>query len=147
MTRRRGQVDPLLTSRQTQWLLVTVVGASVVSTSVLKSDADSRAFLDILDRHSAEGWILENELRSIRVAGRCRTFRRGVPEPDSTLCQRGGSQSLSRGRLRFGCQRGQLPARPPHGKTYTDVCDGLRQPRVQMISTEYHGFLATFQAE
>jgi hypothetical protein len=35
-------MDPLLTSRQTQWLLVTVVGASVVSSSVLKPDADSR---------------------------------------------------------------------------------------------------------
>jgi hypothetical protein len=35
MKRRRGQMDPFLTSRQTQWLLVTVVGGSVVSTTVL----------------------------------------------------------------------------------------------------------------
>jgi len=55
-------MDPFLTSRQTQWLLVTVVGGSVVSTTALNPGADSRqAFIDILDGHRAEGWILENE--------------------------------------------------------------------------------------
>lgn len=56
MTRRRGQMDPFLTSRHTQWLLVTVVGGSVVSTTVLDPGPDSRrAIIDILSGHRAEG--------------------------------------------------------------------------------------------
>jgi hypothetical protein len=83
MTRRRGQMDPFLTSRQTQWLLVTVVGGSVVSTTVLNPGADSRrAFIDILDGHRAEGWILENE-----PTYPCVFMRRHGQRRMLTLCQ------------------------------------------------------------
>jgi hypothetical protein len=76
-------MDPFLPSRQHQWLLVTVVGAIVVSTAVLGPRADSkRAFVDILDGHRAEGWILENE-----PTYPCVFMRRDDERQMLTLCQ------------------------------------------------------------
>lgn len=55
-------MDPFLPSRHAQWLNVCVVGGSVVSTTVLAPGADLHgAFLEVLEAHRVDGWILETE--------------------------------------------------------------------------------------
>jgi hypothetical protein len=62
MTLRRGQTDPFLASRQTQWLLVSVVGGAAVSVAALDPGTDlRRVFLDCVDSHRSQGWVIEHE--------------------------------------------------------------------------------------
>src|SRR4051812_14599546 len=62
MSRRRGQSDPFLTRRQTQWLVVSVVGGGTVSVAMLYPGTDLRqVFLECVNRHRVQGWVIENE--------------------------------------------------------------------------------------
>lgn len=83
MRHRRGQTDPFLPSRKPQWLLVCVVGGPVLSKTVLVPRADlRRTFLDALQTHQCEGWILENE-----PTYPCVFMRRHDERRMLTLCQ------------------------------------------------------------
>lgn len=83
MRRRRGQTDPFLPSRRTQWLIVCDIGGSVVSTTVLAPGLDLlEGFLEAVESHRADGWVLENEPTYPCVFLRRRQERRML-----TLCQ------------------------------------------------------------
>ena len=83
MSRRRGQSDPFLPSRHVQWLLVSVVRGDAVSVVVLSAGTDlRRVFLDCVDSHRSQGWVIENEPTYPCVFAHKQAERRML-----TLCQ------------------------------------------------------------
>lgn len=62
MTRHRGQTNPFLKSRQTQWLLLSAVDGDYVAFTALEPGTDlRRAFVLELETQRSQGWILQNE--------------------------------------------------------------------------------------
>src|SRR6187551_191595 len=62
MQRRRGQSDPFLNSLRPQWLVVSMVGGEIVSIERLAPGTNlERTFLNTIDCHRSDGWIIEND--------------------------------------------------------------------------------------
>jgi hypothetical protein len=62
MQRRRGQSDPFLESRRPQWLVVSTVGGEIVSVERLPPGTNiEKTFINTVQHHCSEGWIIEND--------------------------------------------------------------------------------------